>query len=42
MYFIINARNGLKVKPMDSHKKAVLESDILSKQTGIAHYVRFC
>jgi len=42
MYFIINARTGLKVKPMDSHKEAVLESDILTMQTGIGHFVRFC
>ena len=40
MYYIINARTGLIVKPMNDKQKAIKESDVLTYQTGIAHYVR--
>jgi len=40
MYYIINAHTGLIVKPMKDRQQAVKESDVLTYQTGIAHYVK--
>lgn len=40
MYYIINARTGLIVKPINDKQQAVKESDVLTYQTGIPHYVR--
>ena len=40
MYYIINARTGFIVKPMNNKQQAIKESDVLTYQTGIAHYVR--
>lgn len=40
MYYIINARTGLVIKPMQDKQQAIKESDVLTHQTGIAHFVR--